>query len=189
MAESKYLDRGGVEYLWSKVKAYLDSRFGTGIIKVTTEEEIVADGSKPQILIGPNTLFLSNGSNTSSTYKLIYGNNSVQMVSDQTNVKVGGASEVEIINDNNIAIYGSSIKLRSARLYLEQASGIISISESRGIALLYLSNNNISIYNSAGKTLRLCLVSGSTVTSRDLNANASVNISNGILTLLFWSVK
>ena len=30
MAESKYLDQGGVSHLWDKVKAYLDNRFGTG---------------------------------------------------------------------------------------------------------------------------------------------------------------
>ena len=30
MAESKYLDQGGVSHLWDKVKAYLDDRFGTG---------------------------------------------------------------------------------------------------------------------------------------------------------------
>lgn len=34
MAESKYLDQGGVSHLWDKVKAYLDNRFGTGTILV-----------------------------------------------------------------------------------------------------------------------------------------------------------
>lgn len=30
MAEKKFLDQGGVSHLWSKIKGYLDDRFGTG---------------------------------------------------------------------------------------------------------------------------------------------------------------
>lgn len=63
------------------------------------------------------------------------------------------------------------------------------IYEDRGIALLHKISGATNIVNSTSKVLRICLVGGSTVSSKDLEVGGAINISNNIVTIAFWSAK
>lgn len=168
MAESKYLDRGGLEYLWSKVKSYISSYLKTSNISdlssfLTTWK---------QINIGNGSYFVDG--------KFILEHDSELSVIDESIIDIRGArinlfSGTSISSNSNIVLMYSPCGFSFGSLNGGQT---VSVQNETNVAIrfaiLYYSNND-------GLKLKAGMVS----------ANSNATVTNFISTfnayICFWS--
>lgn len=198
MAESKYLDKGGVEYLWEKIKSffiddYLLNVYGTGASGSSLNFGAISGTGKPYIQISSDRIIIANNSSTAKVIDIqnesmtIRSGQAPALEIDNSDV-VFESSDVEISGNNAITIFDeSTVNLRSAKIYLDNVESNFYITEYRGIALIY-SPNNAEVYlrNQTGRALKMCRVGGTSITNNQISVGGYLKTNANIVTLLFW---
>lgn len=187
MAESKYLDGGGLTHLWSKIKAYYDaylvtwktSNFGTGTYnnsgKLYAESGAIVEVlDSGRITLESNSIFDLNNTQIDGDASSLSMNEFDLTVN---NAEISFTNCDIVVSDSTVVSY--IIKRGSGLAIFKRGRSVIRVTNSSGLKLVF-GYLNVLYDGSSFEVVNYCY-------SINVNSVLNINTANTVAVFAFWT--